>query len=141
MRVPCEHFRHAGHSVFSMWPPDDEPCPRSGAPHAGPPIDVAECLGKQDGPVIAATDYVRGVADQIRAFIPHGRRYTVLGTDGYGRSDSRANLLNFFEVNDRWIAHAAIAALADDGVMNAQDVERAIKVFELDPGKPNPITV
>ncbi|MFO1507741.1 MAG: pyruvate dehydrogenase (acetyl-transferring), homodimeric type [Lysobacterales bacterium] len=99
------------------------------------------CLDAHDGPVVAATDYVRAVADQVRAFIPHGRRYTVLGTDGYGRSDTRAHLLDFFEVNDRWIAHAAIAALADDGVMNAQDVERAIRTWNLDPAKPNPITV
>ena len=102
---------------------------------------VAECLARHDGPVVAATDYVRGVADQIRAFIPHGRRYTVLGTDGYGRSDSRAHLLDFFEVNDRWIAHAAVAALAEDGVLTEQDVARAIKTWKLDPDKPNPITV
>ncbi|MBN8736954.1 MAG: pyruvate dehydrogenase (acetyl-transferring), homodimeric type [Xanthomonadales bacterium] len=102
---------------------------------------VAECLDGHDGPVIASTDYVRGVADQIRAFIPHGRRYTVLGTDGYGRSDSRAHLLDFFEVNHRWIAHAAVAALAEDGVLTEQDVARAIKAWKLDPDKPNPITV
>ncbi|MGH8147132.1 MAG: pyruvate dehydrogenase (acetyl-transferring), homodimeric type [Rhodanobacteraceae bacterium] len=102
---------------------------------------VAECLGKHAGPVIAATDYVRGFADQVRAFIPRDRSYTVLGTDGYGRSDSRTNLLNFFEVNDHWIAHAAVAALAEDGVLTAKDVERAIKLWNLDPGKPNPTTV
>ena len=65
----------------------------------------------------------------------------MLGTDGYGRSDTRTHLLDFFEVNAHWIAHAAIASLADDGVMNAQDVERAIKVWGLDPDKPNPIVV
>jgi pyruvate dehydrogenase E1 component len=102
---------------------------------------VAECLDKHEGPVVAATDYVRGLADQIRAFIPHGRRFTVLGTDGYGRSDTRTNLLDFFEVNAHWIAHAAIAALAEDGVMKAQDVERAIKLWKLDPAKPNPLGV
>ncbi|MDE2225144.1 MAG: pyruvate dehydrogenase (acetyl-transferring), homodimeric type [Xanthomonadaceae bacterium] len=102
---------------------------------------VTECLDKHEGPVIAATDYVRALADQVRAFVPHGRRFTVLGTDGYGRSDTRAHLLDFFEVNAHWIAHAAIAALADDGVMNAQDVERAIKTWGLDPHKPNPIVV
>jgi len=102
---------------------------------------VTECLDKHEGPVVAATDYVRALSDQIRAFVPHGRRFTTLGTDGYGRSDTRTHLLDFFEVNANWIAHAAIAALADDGVMNAQDVERAIKVWGLDPGKPNPITV
>ncbi|MBS0433063.1 MAG: pyruvate dehydrogenase (acetyl-transferring), homodimeric type [Proteobacteria bacterium] len=102
---------------------------------------VSACLADHEGPVIAATDYVRGVADQIRAFIPDGRRYTVLGTDGYGRSDSRAHLLDFFEVNHRWIAHAAVVALAADGVLTAQDVERAIKMWKLDPDKPNPVTV
>jgi pyruvate dehydrogenase E1 component len=102
---------------------------------------VTECLDKHEGPVVAATDYVRALSDQIRAFVPHGRRFTTLGTDGYGRSDTRTHLLDFFEVNAHWIAHAAIAALAEDGVMNAQDVERAIKTWGLDPDKPNPITV
>ena len=102
---------------------------------------VSECLDKHEGPVVAATDYVRALADQVRAFVPHGRRFTTLGTDGYGRSDTRAHLLDFFEVNAHWIAHAAVAALAEDGVMNAQDVERAIKVWGLDPGKPNPVSV
>ncbi|HKT41156.1 MAG TPA: pyruvate dehydrogenase (acetyl-transferring), homodimeric type [Rhodanobacteraceae bacterium] len=102
---------------------------------------VTECLDKHEGPVVAATDYVRALADQVRAFVPHGRRFTTLGTDGYGRSDTRAHLLDFFEVNAHWIAHAAVAALAEDGVMNAQDVERAIKVWGLDPGKPNPVSV
>jgi pyruvate dehydrogenase E1 component len=65
----------------------------------------------------------------------------VLGTDGFGRSDTRANLRRFFEV-DRWhIAHAAIAALARDGKMNPKDVARAIKVFKLDAEKPNPTSV
>jgi pyruvate dehydrogenase E1 component len=102
---------------------------------------VAQCLEKHEGPVVAATDYVRAFADQVRAFVPHGRRFTVLGTDGYGRSDTRANLLDFFEVNAHWIAHAAIASLAEEGVLTAKDVERAIKKWKLDPGKPNPITV
>ena len=70
------------------------------------------------GPAIAATDYVREYADQIRAFMPDGKRYVVLGTDGFGRSDTRANLRAFFEVDRYWIAHAAIAALAAEGKMN-----------------------
>jgi pyruvate dehydrogenase E1 component len=101
---------------------------------------VTQCLADRGGPVIAASDYVRALADQIRAFVPHGRRFTTLGTDGYGRSDTRANLLDFFEVNAHWIAHAAIAALAADGEMTSQDVERAIKTWKLEPDKPNPIT-
>ncbi|MBS0462758.1 MAG: pyruvate dehydrogenase (acetyl-transferring), homodimeric type [Proteobacteria bacterium] len=100
---------------------------------------MAQCLDGHDGPVIAASDYVRAFADQLRACVPHGRRFTALGTDGYGRSDSRVNLLNFFEVDARWIAHAAIVALAADGKMGAADVARAIKLFKLDPDKANPI--
>ena len=102
---------------------------------------VAACLENRPGPVVAATDYVREYADQIRAFMPVGRRYTVLGTDGYGRSDTREHLRDFFEVDRRWVAHAAIAALAADGVMKPEDVARAIEVWGLDPEKPNPTTV
>ncbi len=102
---------------------------------------ITQCLAHHEGPVIAATEYVRGVADQVRAFMPAGRRYTVLGADGYGRSDTREALRAFFEVGPRWIAHAAITALAQDGLMTQQDVERAIKTWSLDPDKPNPMTV
>ncbi|MDZ4349478.1 MAG: pyruvate dehydrogenase (acetyl-transferring), homodimeric type [Xanthomonadaceae bacterium] len=98
---------------------------------------VTECLEGRAGPAIAATDYVRQYADQIRAFVPMA--YTVLGTDGFGRSDTRANLRRHFEVDRYHIAHAAIAALAAEGTMNAKDVARAIKEFKLDPDKPNPI--
>ncbi|HEX5122723.1 MAG TPA: pyruvate dehydrogenase (acetyl-transferring), homodimeric type, partial [Rhodanobacteraceae bacterium] len=102
---------------------------------------VAKCLEDRAGPAIAATDYVREYADQIRAFMPDGKRYVVLGTDGFGRSDTRANLRAFFEVDRYWIAHAAIAALAAEGKMNPEDVARAIKQWKLDPDKPNPLTV
>jgi pyruvate dehydrogenase E1 component len=102
---------------------------------------VAACFEGRSGPAIAATDYVREYADQIRAFLPNGKRYVVLGTDGFGRSDTRAHLRGFFEVDRYWIAHAAIAALAEDGVMNPEDVARAIKQYGLDPNKPNPLTV
>ena len=102
---------------------------------------VAECLEGHAGPVIAATDYVRAYSDQIRAFIPDGRKFIALGTDGYGRSDSREALRGFFEVDRYWIAHAAISALAAEGKMNPQDVERAIKQWKLDPEKPNPVSV
>ena len=100
---------------------------------------VTQCLRDRAGPVIAATDYVRAYPDQIHAFIPRDRTFTVLGTDGFGRSDSREHLLDFFEVNANWIAHAAVAALAEDGEMNVQDVERAIKLWKLDADKPNPL--
>jgi pyruvate dehydrogenase E1 component len=102
---------------------------------------VTECLESRPGPAVAATDYVREYADQIRAFMPDGKRYVVLGTDGFGRSDTRANLRAFFEVDRYWIAHAAIAALAAEGKMNPEDVARAIKQWKLDPDKPNPLTV
>ncbi|MBZ0222984.1 MAG: pyruvate dehydrogenase (acetyl-transferring), homodimeric type [Dokdonella sp.] len=102
---------------------------------------VTTCLDGRAGPVIAATDYVREYADQIRAFMPQGKRYLVLGTDGFGRSDTREHLRDFFEVDRYWIAHAAIAALAAEGEMNPEDVARAIKQYKLDPAKPNPLTV
>jgi pyruvate dehydrogenase complex dehydrogenase (E1) component len=102
---------------------------------------VTQCLADRQGPVIAATDYVREYADQIRSFMPDGKKYTVLGTDGFGRSDTRENLRRFFEV-DRWyIAQAAIAALAAEGKMSAKDVARAIKTWKIDGDKPNPWTI
>jgi pyruvate dehydrogenase E1 component len=100
---------------------------------------VTQLLEGRQGPVIAATDYVRAFADQIRAFVP--THYTVLGTDGFGRSDTRANLRRFFEVDRYYIAHAAIAALAKDGKMTGKDVARAIKQYKIDPEKSNPVGV
>jgi pyruvate dehydrogenase E1 component len=70
------------------------------------------CSKAAAGPAIAATDYVRAYADQIRPYLPHGMRYSVLGTDGFGRSDTRANLRRFFEVDRYHIAVAALSALA-----------------------------
>jgi pyruvate dehydrogenase E1 component len=98
---------------------------------------VTECLEGRQGPAIAATDYVRAFADQIRAFVPG--HYTVLGTDGFGRSDTRANLRRFFEVDRYYIAHAAIAALAVEGKMNGKDVARAIKQYKIDAKALNPL--
>ncbi|WP_290887810.1 pyruvate dehydrogenase (acetyl-transferring), homodimeric type [Arenimonas sp.] len=100
---------------------------------------VTECLEGRQGPAIAATDYVRAFADQIRAFVP--MKYTVLGTDGFGRSDTRANLRRFFEVDRYYVAHAAVAALAAEGKMNAKDVARAIKQYKIDPEKANPVGI
>jgi len=102
---------------------------------------VTACLADRVGPVIAATDYVREYADQIRAFMPDGKKYTVLGTDGFGRSDTRENLRAFFEVDRYYVAQAAIAALAAEGKMTAKDVTRAIKTWKLNGDKPNPLTV
>ncbi|MDZ4811851.1 MAG: pyruvate dehydrogenase (acetyl-transferring), homodimeric type [Pseudomonadota bacterium] len=98
-------------------------------------------LEGRNGPVVAATDYVRAFAEQVRAYMPRGVHYTALGTDGFGRSDTRSNLRRFFEVDRHYIAHAAIAALASEGKMNPQDVARAIKRYKIDPDKPNPVTV
>jgi pyruvate dehydrogenase E1 component len=100
---------------------------------------VTSLLEGRQGPAIAATDYVRAFADQIRAFVP--MRYTVLGTDGFGRSDTRANLRRHFEVDRYYIAHAAVDALAREGKMTAKDVSRAIKLYKLDVEKGNPVGV
>jgi pyruvate dehydrogenase E1 component len=100
---------------------------------------VTTLLEGRSGPAIAATDYVRTYANQIREFVP--MKYTVLGTDGFGRSDTRANLRRHFEVDRNYIAHAAIAALAAEGKMTGKDVARAIKQYKIDGEKPNPIGV
>jgi pyruvate dehydrogenase E1 component len=98
-----------------------------------------QCLEERDGPFVAATDYMRTVPDQIRQWVPG--RYHVLGTDGYGRSDSRAALRGFFEVDRRWIALAALKTLADEGMLDVATVAGAIERFGIDPDKPNPVTV
>ncbi|HHW4675004.1 MAG TPA: hypothetical protein ACQGQW_07450, partial [Xylella fastidiosa subsp. pauca] len=67
--------------------------------------------------------------------------YTVLGTDGFGRSDTRSNLRRFFEVDRYFIAHAAIAALAKEGKMTGKDVARAIEQYNINPEKPNPVDI
>ena len=100
---------------------------------------VEECLGKRKGPVIAATDYIKLHADSIRGFLP--ARYRVLGTDGFGRSDTRAKLRHFFEVNRFWITVNALKALADEGTIPAARVAEAIAKYGLDTEKPNPVTV
>jgi pyruvate dehydrogenase E1 component len=100
---------------------------------------VKKLLAGHSGPFVAATDYMRTVPDQIRQWVPG--RYQVLGTDGYGRSDSRAALRGFFEVDRRYIALAALKSLADDGMLDMATVVSAMQRFELDPDKPNPVTV
>ena len=100
---------------------------------------VAECLSEKKGPVIAATDYVRLYADQIRAAVPG--EYRVLGTDGYGRSDTREALRSFFEVNSSHIVVAALQSLADNGELPSKMVSEAIKKYGIDGNKPNPATV
>ena len=98
---------------------------------------VEECLSGRTGPVIAATDYVRAYAEQIREVVP--TTYKVLGTDGYGRSDSREKLREFFEVNRYYIVVAALKALAEEGVVKPAEVSKAIKKFNIDSNKTNPV--
>jgi pyruvate dehydrogenase E1 component len=93
------------------------------------------------GPVVAASDYVKTFADQIRPFIPQGRAYRVLGTDGFGRSDSRAKLRFFFEVNRNFVTVAALKALVEQGEVKPKTVADAIKKYGIDAEKPDPTTV
>jgi pyruvate dehydrogenase E1 component len=100
---------------------------------------VAQCLQGHEGPAIASTDYIRTFADHIRPYLD--RRYVTLGTDGFGRSDFRKKLREFFEVNRHYVAVAALKALADDGKIKPSVVTAAIKKYGLNPEKPNPVTV
>ncbi len=100
---------------------------------------VTACLDGRRGPVIASTDYIRAFADQIRQWVPG--RYRVLGTDGFGRSDSRRALRRFFEVDRHYIAVAALRELAQEGTIDHQLVADAIAKYEIDPEAPMPTTV
>jgi len=101
---------------------------------------LTQKLERTAGPIIAATDYMRSFADQVRAFVPQGRSFTVLGTDGFGRSDTREALRRFFEVDRHFVAVAALKALADEGSVTPAKVAEAIRKFGIDPKKPNPAT-
>jgi len=100
---------------------------------------VTQLLGAQDDPVVAATDYVKLYADQIREFLPGS--YTVLGTDGFGRSDTRRKLREFFEVSREYIVVAALKALAEQGRLERGRVVQAIDALGIDPDKVNPFTL
>ncbi|HLB57976.1 MAG TPA: pyruvate dehydrogenase (acetyl-transferring), homodimeric type, partial [Gammaproteobacteria bacterium] len=100
---------------------------------------IEKCLKDRKGPIIAATDYIRAYADQIRPFIENS--YTVLGTDGFGRSDTREKLRYFFEVDRYYITVAVLYALAKEGSIPANVVTAAMKKYKIDPKKPNPVTV
>jgi pyruvate dehydrogenase E1 component len=100
---------------------------------------VTQLLQETQGPVIAATDYMRTFAEQIRAYVP--RRYVVLGTDGYGRSDTREKLRRFFEVDRFHVAVAALKALADEGALPAAKVAEAIQKYGVEANRPAPWTV
>ncbi len=112
-------------------------------PTAAPTLShVEKCLKDTAGPVIAATDYVRLFAEQIRPAIQHmGRRFEVLGTDGFGRSDTREKLRDFFEVDRRWVVLTALRSLVDAGQLDRQKLAEAIKKYEIDITKPNPMMV
>src|SRR5699024_901036 len=99
---------------------------------------VGQQLAQTQGPAIAATDYMKSYADMIRPFMP--RAYHVLGTDGYGRSDTREALRDFFEVDRYWVAVTALKALADEGDVKASVVTEAMRKYGIDADKPEPLT-
>jgi len=100
---------------------------------------VTQQLGAHAGPVVASTDYMKNYADQIRAYIPKGRAYRVLGTDGFGRSDFRSKLREHFEVNRHYIVVAALKSLADEGTVPLAKVAEAIKRYGIDTARINPL--
>jgi len=127
---------------FTLLARDGQAAERANRLHpAEPPrrSHVEACLAGTTGPVVAATDYVRAFAEQIRPWV--GRRYLVLGTDGFGRSDTREKLRRFFEVDRQHVAVAALKALADDGALPAATVAEAISKYGLDAESPPPWTV
>ncbi len=100
---------------------------------------VEKCLSEKADAVIAASDYIRLFADQIRKFVPHP--YYVLGTDGYGRSDTREHLRYFFEVDRNYIAYVTLAALFEQGKITLTALKKAQAELKIDPKKPNPVEV
>ena len=100
---------------------------------------VTGCLEGRKGPAIASTDYMKLYADQVRAWVPTD--YHVLGTDGYGRSDTREALRAFFEVDRYYVTVAALKALADRDEIDRKVVAEALKKYDIDPNKPNPLDV
>jgi len=102
---------------------------------------VCQQLEGYAGPVVAATDYMKTFADQIRPFIPAGRTYTVLGTDGFGRSDSRAKLREFFEVDRHYVAVAALYSLMKEGQVKPEVVSQAIQKYGIKADRLNPALV
>lgn len=103
---------------------------------------VEQCLKDFDGPVVASTDYIRLFSEQIRPAIQNlGKRYATLGTDGFGRSDTREKLREFFEVNRYWVTVTALRLLAEEGKIPRSKVKEAIQKYGIDPNKPNPTKV
>jgi len=110
-------------------------------PEAAPRVSHVEtCLKDREGPVIASTDYMKMFADQVRGFLPT-HHFHALGADGFGRSDTREKLRQFFEVDRNYVAVAAMKALADMELVPRKKVTEAIKKYGINPEKPNPTTV
>ena len=99
---------------------------------------VTQQLQGTQGPIVVSTDYVKLFGDQVRPFIPDNRRFTVLGTDGFGRSDFRAKLREHFEVDRHFVTIAALRALADDGLFPLEKVAEAVRKYGINPNKANP---
>ncbi len=114
---------------WNLLHPEDQPK----VPH------VTRLLKSHKGPVIASTDYIRSFPEQIRPYVD--RRFVTLGTDGFGRSDTRKQLRKFFEVNRYYVVVAALKALADEGTIPVKTVTEALKKYAIDPDKPAPWTV
>jgi len=100
---------------------------------------VTQQLQGSEGPVVASTDYIKAYAEQIRPFIPKGRTYKVLGTDGFGRSDFRSKLREHFEINRHYIVVAALKALSEEGKVSVDTVVQAIAKYGIDTEKVNPL--
>ena len=121
---------------------DGHDCERWNLLHPGETPRVpylTQCLGDAPGVFVAASDYVKALPDSIDRWLP--RRLHSLGTDGFGRSDGRKSLREFFEVDARFVALAALSELAREGAIDWQVVRRAIRQFDIDPEKPNPARV
>ncbi len=114
---------------WNMLHPDDEP---------RKPF-ISKMLGDSDAPVISSTDYMKAYSDQVREYVD--ATFVTLGTDGFGRSDTRAKLREFFEVDRRYVTVAALHGLALDGKMDTKTVAKALQQYGIDPDKPNPATV
>ena len=121
---------------------DGQACERHNLlnPAAAPEVPfVSQQLASHAGPVVASTDYLKAYAEQIRAFIPKGRSYKVLGTDGFGRSDFRSKLRERFEINCHFIVLAALKALSEEGTLPAAKVLEAIAKYGIKSDKVNPL--
>lgn len=103
------------------------------------PSYLASCLAQMKGPIVAASDYVYAYPNQVREFVPQS--FSILGTDGYGRSDTCAALRHFFEVDRAHIAYHTVLALAKEGQLSQEDAARAKILYRIDAAKPNPVNV